>query len=188
MRASEDQTTVLDVTIVFMQNERLFAAASQILLRRPERIHDWVGYSMWHATTYFDLHVIALHFLKCGTLPDTKGHEHILLYAVQHQSDSVMKALIQHGVDIDMKGIDGGTPFSHAVEGQSAEIVKLLLTQQDIDINSKDKDGWAPLLHAIRKENVEIVKLLLAQQDIDVNSKAKDGWTPFLYAVEGGLR
>jgi hypothetical protein len=94
MRASEDQTMVLAVTVVFMQNERLFAAASQILLCSAQRIHHWIGYSMWHAMTYFDLHVVALHFLKCGTLSDAEGHEHILSYAVQHQSDGVMRALI----------------------------------------------------------------------------------------------
>jgi ankyrin repeat protein len=182
MRASEDQMMLLDVTVDFMQNERLFAAASQILLRRIARIHHWVGYSMWHATAYFDLHAVALHFLECGTLPDAE----IILYAVQHQSDDVTKALIQHELDIDMKDVHRRTPLSYAVEGESVDIVKLLLAQQDIDINSKAKDGQTPFMYAVLRGSVEVVKLLLAREDVVVNLKDKNGQTPFMYAVLRG--
>ena len=136
VRASKDQKMMLAVTVDFMQNSPLFAAASQILLRK-ETIHRWIGYSIWHATTYFDLHTIALHFLKCGTLPrpDAEGvHEHLLVYAARNRSDSVMKALIQHKVDINIRDADGRTPLSHAVGGTGPEIVSLLLALLDIDV------------------------------------------------------
>src|SRR5580700_10479909 len=56
LRDSRDQASTV-VAVEFMENKQLFAAASQILLRKQsiQRIHAWVGFSALHAAAYFDL-------------------------------------------------------------------------------------------------------------------------------------
>jgi len=72
----------------------------------------------------------------------------------------VVKLLLEHGADPNVKNRDGKTPLHNAASEGHLEVVKLLL-ERGADPNVKDDDGNTPLHNAAWRGHLEVVKLLL---------------------------
>ncbi|KAL7800598.1 hypothetical protein V8C43DRAFT_274341 [Trichoderma afarasin] len=108
----------------------------------------------------------------------------LLIYAVWHGSEAVVRLLLTKGVDPDCKAKDGRTPLSLAAQGGHEGIVRLLLTK-GVDPDCKAKDGRTPLSFAAQGGYEGIVRLLLTK-GVDPDCKAKDGRTPLSFAAQDG--
>ena len=72
----------------------------------------------------------------------------------------IVRLLLKHGVDVDIRGMWDQTPLQFASDAGRLEVVKLLLGH-NADANSKDEYGWTSLFHAISKGHLDVVRQLL---------------------------
>jgi uncharacterized protein len=84
----------------------------------------------------------------------------------KHQHISVMKILLNAGVNVNAKTTEGQTALITAVNSQSAEAVKLLMNY-DADINVKDNRGNTILKFARERGDAEIIQILIDAGAID---------------------
>lgn len=63
--------------------------------------------------------------------------------------------LIDHGAEVDLSST-GATALHSAVQGDSREVIRLLLTR-GADPNKQDVDGWTPLFNARSRETIQIL-------------------------------
>ena len=90
----------------------------------------------------------------------------------------MVKLLVYHGVDVDVKGpYLGKTALHRATIGGYKDVVELLLAE-GADVSAKSQVHLAtPLHYAAEKGHKEIAELLIAK-GADVNAKNNDGQTP----------
>lgn len=99
---------------------------------------------------------------------------------------SVVSAVLERGIEVNLMIQGGRTPLSIAAEAGSEEVVKVLLARQDVDGNIHDDYGQTPLMRAVKSRRTAIVELLLDREDVDPNAEERGGYTPFHYAAERG--
>ncbi|OCL07597.1 ankyrin, partial [Glonium stellatum] len=58
---------------------------------------------------------------------------------------TIVKALVEDGVDVNFPDRDGLIPLSWAAGKGHETVVQLLLTRDDIDVNSKNANNSTPL-------------------------------------------
>ena len=109
----------------------------------------------------------------------------LLHVASRFNLPSVVGAILERGVEANLRVQGGTTPLSIAAEAGSEEVVKVLLARQDVDGNTQDDEGNTPLVCAVRSGRAAIVKLLLDRMDIDANIQDNYGRTPLSYAERG---
>ncbi|MDR1382777.1 MAG: ankyrin repeat domain-containing protein [Planctomycetaceae bacterium] len=98
---------------------------------------------------------------------------------------SIVKNLVEKGVDVNTKGKNGEQPLVAAARSGNLEIVKYLV-EKGADINVKNNDGFFPLLLAVIKGDLDIVKYLV-EKGAGINVKDdNDGFSPLLLAVSKG--
>ncbi|NXB01717.1 RN5A ribonuclease, partial [Cnemophilus loriae] len=73
---------------------------------------------------------------------------------------SIVRFLLEHGVDVRSKDECGKTALILAVEMESPELVTALLEKDEIDIDDADEDGNTALMVAVEKRDYHIAKLL----------------------------
>ncbi|NXO29654.1 RN5A ribonuclease, partial [Cisticola juncidis] len=73
---------------------------------------------------------------------------------------SIVRFLLEHGVDVKSKDECGKTALILAVELESLELVTALLEKDEIDIDDADEEGNTALMVAVEKDNCEIARLL----------------------------
>ncbi|NXR32087.1 RN5A ribonuclease, partial [Zosterops hypoxanthus] len=91
-----------------------------------------------------------------------------LIHALKKGSDkkryqsavSIVRFLLQHGVDVKSKDECGKTALLLAVEMESPELVTALLEKDEINIDDVDEEGNTALMVAVEKGDCEIAKLL----------------------------
>ncbi|NXY37210.1 RN5A ribonuclease, partial [Pomatorhinus ruficollis] len=91
-----------------------------------------------------------------------------LIHALKKGSDkkryqsavSIVRFLLEHGVDVKSKDECGKTALILAVEMESPELVMALLEKDEIDIDDVDEEGNTALMVAVEKGDCEIAKLL----------------------------
>ncbi|RYC80736.1 hypothetical protein BFJ63_vAg16371 [Fusarium oxysporum f. sp. narcissi] len=117
-------------------------------------------------------------------LKDAAGQnlEGELWRAIMKGLDTIVKLLLENGVDPNAKDGDGQKPLSWATEKRDKAIVRVLL-ENDADPNIMDNDGRTPLSRAAEGERGAIVELLL-ENGADPNIMDKDGRTPLSRAAE----
>ena len=94
----------------------------------------------------------------------------------------IVKFLLKHGANPNMKNDYGNTPLHDAAAFGHREVVKLLL-EHGADPNIKNNDGSTPLHHAAESGNSKVVEVLL-EHGADPNIQDDiDGWTPLHDAV-----
>ncbi|NWZ40764.1 RN5A ribonuclease, partial [Brachypodius atriceps] len=90
-----------------------------------------------------------IHALKKG--PEKKRYK---------SAESIVRFLLEHGVDVKSKDECGKTALILAVEMESLELVTALLEKDEIDIDDADEEGNTALMVAVEKGDWEIAKLL----------------------------
>lgn len=97
---------------------------------------------------------------------------------------TVVKLLLEKGVDLESQDKIGRTPLFWAIEEGNEEMVKILL-EKGANLHSKDKIYDTPLSLAVEKGNEKVVKLLL-EKGANPNFVYGYGQTPLAMAVENG--
>ena len=100
--------------------------------------------------------------------------------------------LLNKGVDVNAKDLDGWTPLFWAVYEKTPlfdtsidiEVIELLINK-NAQVNIQDKDGKTPLHYAVLREqiDVEVIKLLI-NKNAQVNIQDQTGKTPLDYVME----
>ncbi|NWV60464.1 RN5A ribonuclease, partial [Malurus elegans] len=73
---------------------------------------------------------------------------------------SIVRFLLEHGVDVKSKDECGKTALILAVEMEDPELVTALLEKDEIDIDDADEDGNTALMVAVERSDCNIAKLL----------------------------
>lgn len=106
-----------------------------------------------------------------------------LQVAVSFGNLDVIKILLKHGANPDLRGKNGETALHSAVTGKSVEITKLLLVHEKVDLNnSRASDGRTALHLAVSMRLVEVVAVLLAHEKIDSEARTHNGDSALLLA------
>jgi ankyrin repeat protein len=101
--------------------------------------------------------------------------------AILGDTDTVDR-LIQLGVDVNCRGIDGGTPLGFATFARRYDVVRLLL-EHGADPNKRSADGQPPLFQAVLTGDPMLVSFLIAH-GADVNLDDGEGATALAYAAQ----
>jgi hypothetical protein len=96
----------------------------------------------------------------------------------------VVRLLLEHGADPNIKNENGRTPLHWAAREDHVEVARLLL-EHGADPNIQDKDGLTPLHVAAFYGHVEVVELLL-EHGADPNIQDKYGDTLLHWAASKG--
>ncbi|KAH3762565.1 ankyrin 2,3/unc44 [Pelomyxa schiedti] len=100
-------------------------------------------------------------------------------------SKSIAQKLIAIGADPNVKNAENSTALQLAVDGDSTDMVDVLLSTSSIDLNTKNNEGKTPLYTAAWRGNVISVRSLIGG-GANVNIKNKDGWSPMHAACGNG--
>ena len=110
----------------------------------------------------------------------------LLHVASRFNLPSLVNAVLERGVDANLRDREGRTPLSIAATAGSVEVAKMLLDRQDVDRNSRDDHGSTPLMCAVYSRRTPVLTLLLGRMDIDANAQDNGGRTPLSYAAGNG--
>ena len=110
----------------------------------------------------------------------------LVRFASQHSLLSVMKAMIDSGVNVnfDTKDEHGLTPLSLAAMHGHEEVVRLLI-ERGIEIDSRDYQEQTPLSWAASRGHEAVVRLLV-ELGAEVNSRDDYGETSLSHAASRG--
>ncbi|KAK4043934.1 ankyrin repeat-containing domain protein [Parachaetomium inaequale] len=112
------------------------------------------------------------------------GNRSPLVKAAEQANKTVIKLLLERGVDLEDKDQSGRTALSRAAEQGHKKIVKLLL-QGGANVESEDRSGRTPLSWAAERGHKTVVRLLL-EKGADIESKDRRHWMPLIWAMENG--
>ena len=93
----------------------------------------------------------------------------------------LVSSLINHGIDVNTKDIEGWTPL-HVESYTGDKNLASLLIENRADVNAVDKMGLTPLHVAVYRQNMDIASLLI-NAGASVNIPDKAGWTPLFLAI-----
>ena len=102
-----------------------------------------------------------------------KNTSRALINAADDKDWALVKNLIDHGTDVNVKDDKGNTVLHIVARNGNWELVKWLIDHGS-DVNAKDKDGKTVFRFAVEKGNLELVKWLI-EHGVDVNVKDEDG-------------
>lgn len=102
----------------------------------------------------------------------------LMHYILCHDFDMV-KYLVEHGADVNMKGEYGDTAIFSAISNKNLDILKYLVENgADVNIQKQNGNTPTPLFYAVMFGNIQIIKYLL-EHGADVNIKNEEGKTPY---------
>lgn len=104
--------------------------------------------------------------------------------AVEYGHLSVIKVLLQEGVDLSHADEDGSPPLVVASRAGQIKAVRFLLAQGAYP-SSLDKFGFSSVNEAARSGHTEVVRLLLSA-GADMVISSVDGWSPVASAAING--
>lgn len=99
---------------------------------------------------------------------------------------TVVRRLLNKGVDISTQDSDGSTALHHAVDRGHKEVAELLL-ENGANIAAGDDHGRTALQQAVFRGHGEIARLLL-DRGADISSRDNGGETALHHAVDGGRK
>nr|CAI5848966.1 unnamed protein product [Callosobruchus analis] len=99
--------------------------------------------------------------------------------------------LLDHGIDINAKGVDMSAPdrlgncaLWAALDSDKEDIASILtLVEHRANVNARDADNKTPLHIAIENRQDDIISLLLSVPEIDLSLRDKAGLSPFATAL-----
>lgn len=114
-----------------------------------------------------------------------------LILAAEKGMTEVAEALINNGVDINVKNRSrGSNALMYASGSGSLDIVNLLL-DNGADVNSYDEEGNTPLLYSLgasmefsKEINKDVVKTLI-NRGANINHQSNDKYTPLMFIFQG---
>lgn len=108
-----------------------------------------------------------------------------LIVATMRKDMNDVCSILEHGVDVNMKGTSGRTCIMSASFKQRPLILQMFLSQEKVNLNVKDKLGHTALALACSTNNFEGVRqLLTCEHELDINKQDKQGATPLMVAVQ----
>lgn len=124
--------------------------------------------------------------LTRGSQPDSvdKIRRELLLSAVKHGHDLVVKRLLDSGGDPGAADDQGASLIVLATKHGKTNIVKLLI-ERGADVDKGDRDGKTPLMLAINKGETNAIKLLI-EKGADINKGDRFSKTPLMLAINEG--
>ena len=81
--------------------------------------------------------------------------------AAWFSSASIVKVILEAGLDINVHDHDGLTPLHYAAKNQDVDVVKMIINTSGADVRAVDKGKQTPLHIAARFSNIDIVQLLI---------------------------
>lgn len=126
--------------------------------------------------------------LAAGADPNTwdrrrTGGDTPFLEACFRGHTNIVKAMLQHGADVNAKDKYGATALHYACFKKNCDIARLLLERR-AEVNTRDCDGRSPLYDLIRNDGREhdIIHILIERgSDLTIAGK-DDGNTPLHWA------
>jgi len=115
----------------------------------------------------------------------TNKHQTVeaLLRASLIGDTAAVEALLDKGLDVNLKDRNGWAPLLEAVFGGHADTVRVLLNR-GAHVNATDQTGWTPLMEAASKGHTEVIKILLAY-GAAVNARTVKNRTALSVAAKG---
>jgi serine/threonine-protein phosphatase 6 regulatory ankyrin repeat subunit B len=104
-------------------------------------------------------------------------------YAVLNNYSFLIKWLISHNADVNIKNKNGETPLHYSIYGNSSKNkIRSLLIKCGANTNSTNKYRETPLHYAATYGKMDVAKLLLSH-GAKVNARTGSGETPLHYAT-----
>ncbi|KAF3067880.1 Ankyrin repeat domain-containing protein 50 [Trichoderma lentiforme] len=121
--------------------------------------------------------------LMRGAQPDSVDEirRKLLLSAVKHDHDPVIKRLLDSGADPGATDDEGVSLVVWAINQGKTNILKLLI-EKGADANKGDFDGTTPLTSAVCHRLTNVIKFLI-EKGADVNKGDYDGKTALVLAI-----
>ncbi|KAF3155995.1 hypothetical protein TWF569_008034 [Orbilia oligospora] len=121
---------------------------------------------------------------KVASIPESRDCKQTpLLHAIELGNGPIVRLLLEHGADKNIRDYIYGTPLIRATEKKHEERVRILL-ENGVDLEIKDVNGRTPLLQAVIAQHQAIVELLLKHK-ADTEFKFK-GYTAIFWAMNFG--
>ncbi len=117
---------------------------------------------------------------------DKTMKETILMAACQNGDEATVKQLIESGVEINTKTVDGWTALMAACDKGHESVVRLLI-ERNVEINAKTRSGQTALMVACNKGLESVVRLLI-ERNVEINAKTRSGRTALMIACDKGLK
>jgi len=93
---------------------------------------------------------------------DRRGGLSVLHGAGRNDDSPVLPILLAHpDIDVNLKDIDGWTPFCYACDGNTSW-VREMLKDSRVKVNEPTDDGWTPLYRAAYNGHLDVIKWWIA--------------------------
>jgi len=138
-------------------------------------------------------------FLDNKMYINAKKHKNLrnaLHIAIGYNNYKHAEILINRGIDINAKDINGDSPLivlikseidriAHKLWSSNSGLIKIfqLLIDHNVDVNAKDNNGKSVLMWAIESGNIDIISKLIIS-GVNINAQDKNGWTALMYALK----
>ena len=114
--------------------------------------------------------------------------EYPLLTALYYEQNEILKYLVEHGGDYNVKNNYGVPLLVIAIQSKNDAIVEYLLRKPNININEKMTCGYSAFMTAVNINNSDMVELILDYADdnnipVDINEKDASGNYPLTNAI-----
>jgi ankyrin repeat protein len=106
-----------------------------------------------------------------------------LIKAILLNSQSIVRLLIQHGADVNLRA-NGITPLMLAAQ-KGLPYITVILIKANADINAQASDGMSIAMMAARDGHVDIIDFLFAR-DLNIQVKNSQGETALSIARQSG--
>lgn len=134
------------------------------------------------AAKYGHIHVVRVLLEAKETNVNLKDDEGWtpLMWAINYRHNGIVKLLLAHGADVDIRDRAGMSPFDFATRYGQFEVAKLIMQTGRADVNRPDLDGLTPLHQAARWKQDDITQLILKTGVAKVNARV--GWQDPAYS------
>lgn len=144
-----------------------YAKVVRTLLAQPEKVRRLQQMELWSAleTAADGDHIPTLRVIYEAAGCPSDGGAELLHYAILKNKASLLKALLDFGVDSRLPNKDGWPPLHAAVMTEHVEIARALLNH-GVPIDDFNDKGRSPLHQAVVLDSGEMVSLLLEKGQV----------------------
>ncbi|MFA5190269.1 MAG: ankyrin repeat domain-containing protein [Verrucomicrobiia bacterium] len=162
---------------------------AEVLLRHKANIEamNLDGWTPLYQAVFFGRVDVARVLLTAGANPDVLDRDKLApLHHAVGQSEQLVKLLLAHKANVNLKTNNGYTPLQLAMSSNRKNTGEILLAHE-VDVNCKNAGGDTALHEAAGMDKMDVLKLLLARK-ADINAENDRGQTPLDMAVSSGHR